>query len=128
MKNENLKMYISYDEPFHGKAFTSNQMHEVYRDLVDKTEYQDFESWLYDMIKSDIFHIIAKSNAFDAFETEKRMAQLLNDLGIVSHNTLAVEHFIADLMYRTCLLECDAIELMIEFIFHGTLSLYKYNL
>ena len=79
MKNENLKMYISYEEPFNGKAFTSSQMYEVYRDLVDKTEYQDFESWLYDMIKSGVFRIITKTS--NCFETEKRMIQLINTGG-----------------------------------------------
>lgn len=123
---ENLKMYISYEEPFNGRSFTSSQMKEVYRDLADKTEYQDFESWLYDMIKSDVFHIITKTT--NCFETEKRMIQLLNDLNVVSHNTLAVKQFITNLMYRTCLLESEAIELMIEFIYHGTLSLRKYGL
>lgn len=124
MKNENLKMYISYDEPFHGKAFTSSQMHKVYRNSVDKTEYQDFESWLYDMIKSGVFRIITKS--LSCFETERHMITLLNDLNVVSHNTLAVEQFITNLMYRTCLLESDALKLMIDFIFHGTLELNKY--
>lgn len=119
-------MYISYEEPFNGRSFTSSQMKEVYRDLADKTEYQDFESWLYDMIKSDVFHIITKTT--NCFETEKRMIQLLNDLNVVSHNTLAVKQFITNLMYRTCLLESEAIELMIEFIYHGTLSLRKYGL
>lgn len=123
---KNIKMYVSYEQPFEGKAFTSSQMREVYRDLVDKTEYQDFESWLYDMIKSGIFRIITKTS--NCFETEKRMTQLLNDLNVVSHNTLAVEQFLINLMYRTCLLESDALELMIEFIYHGTLSLNKYNL
>ena len=122
----NLKMYISYEEPFNGHSFTSSQMKEVYRDTVDKEEYQDFETWIYDMIKNDIFHVItAKSNCF---ETERRMLQLLNDLNVTSHNTLAVEQFITNLMYRTCLLESEAIELMIEFIYHGTLSLRKYSL
>lgn len=126
MKNENLKMYISYEEPFNGKTFTSSQMREVYRDSVDKTEYQDFESWLYDMIKSGIFRIITKTS--NCFETEKRMIQLINDLNVASHETLAVERFITDLMYRTCLLESDALKLMIDFIFHGTLELNKYHL
>lgn len=123
---KNIKMYVSYEQPFNGKAFTSSQMHEVYRDLVDKTEYQDFESWLYDMIKSGVFRIITKTS--NCFETEKRMMQLINDLNVVSHKTLAVEQFITNLMYRTCLLEQDALKLMIDFIFHGTLSLNKYNL
>lgn len=126
MKNENLKMYISYEEPFNGKAFTSSQMHEVYRDMADKKEYQDFEAWLYDMLKSDVFHVIAKTS--NCFETEKRMRQLLNDLNVVSHSTLAVKEFIVNLMYRTYLLESDALELMKEYCLYGTLSLNKYNL
>lgn len=126
MKNTNLKMYISYEEPFNGRAFTSNQMHEVYRDMVDKNEYQDFETWLYDMLKSDVFHVITKTT--NCFETEKRMLQLINDLNVTSHETLAVKEFIINLMYRTCLLESDAMKLMSEYIFHGTLSLNKYNL
>lgn len=126
MKNTNLVMYISYEQPFEGKAFTSSQMREVYRDMTDKTEYQDFESWLYDMIKSGVFRIIIKTS--NCFETEKRMIQLLNDLNVVSHETLAVKEFITNLMYRTCLLEQDALKLMIDFIFYGTLELNKYNL
>lgn len=123
---KNIKMYVSYEQPFEGKAFTSSQMREVYRDMTDKTEYQDFESWLYDMIKSGVFRIITKTS--NCFETEKRMMQLINDLNVVSHKTLAVEQFITNLMYRTCLLEQDALKLMVDFIFHGTLSLNKYNL
>lgn len=123
---KNIKMYVSYEQPFEGKAFTSNQMHEVYRDMADKTEYQDFDTWLYDMIKSGIFRIITKTS--NCFETEKRMVQLINDLNVVSHKTLAVEQFITNLMYRTCLLEQDALKLMIDFIFHGTLELNKYHL
>lgn len=123
---KNIKMYVSYEQPFEGKAFTSSQMRDVYRDMTDKTEYQDFETWLYDMIKSRVFYIITKTS--NCFETEKRMIQLINDLNIANHETLAVEEFLVNLMYRTCLLESDALELMIEFIYHGTLSLNKYNL
>jgi hypothetical protein len=123
---KNIKMYVSYEQPFNGKAFTSSQMREVYRDMADKTEYQDFESWLYDMIKSGVFQVITKS--LSCFETERRMITLLNDLNVVSHETLAIKEFITNLMYRTCLLEQDALKLMIDFIFHGTLELNKYHL
>lgn len=126
MKNNEMKMYVSYEEPFSGKSFTSSHMHEIYRDMADKDEYQDFTSWLYDMIKSDVFHVIEKTS--NCFETEKRMLQLINDLNVASHETLAVKEFITNLMYRTCLLESDALELMIEFIYHGSLSLNKYHL
>lgn len=39
-------MYVTYEEPLKGKTFTEKQMHEVYRDLADKTEYPDFECCL----------------------------------------------------------------------------------
>ena len=48
-------MYITYEEPFQNRKFTYNQMKEVYRDLVDKVEYSNFEVWLDDMIKSGVF-------------------------------------------------------------------------
>ena len=51
----NKMKYITYEEPLKGKTFTENQMHEVYRDLADKTEYPDFECWKTDMVKSGVF-------------------------------------------------------------------------
>ena len=53
-----LKKYITYEEPLEGKSFTINQLHEVYRDLVDKEEYQDFDCWFTDMLKSGVFETI----------------------------------------------------------------------
>ena len=50
-----LKKYITYEEPLEGKSFTINQLHEVYRDLVDKEEYLDFVCWFTDMLKSGVF-------------------------------------------------------------------------
>jgi hypothetical protein len=47
--------YITYEEPLKGRTFTESQMHEVYRDMVDRTEYPDYESWLMDMVKSGVF-------------------------------------------------------------------------
>lgn len=47
--------YITYEEPLKGKIFTEKQMHKVYRDLANKTEYPDFECWKSDMIKSGVF-------------------------------------------------------------------------
>lgn len=51
-------MYITYEEPFKNQMFTEKQMHDVYRDLVDKTEYRTFECWLADMLKSGVFEEI----------------------------------------------------------------------
>lgn len=47
--------YITYEEPFNGRCFTEKQMHEVYRDLADKTEYPTFNIWFSDMLKSGVF-------------------------------------------------------------------------
>lgn len=48
-------MYITYEEPLKGRIFTKKQMHEVYRDMANKTEYPDFACWLADMVKSGVF-------------------------------------------------------------------------
>ena len=48
-------MYITYEEPIKGKRFTEKGMRKIYRDMVDKTEYPDFECWKMDMLKSGVF-------------------------------------------------------------------------
>lgn len=48
-------MYITYEDPLQGRIFTEKQMHEVYRDLVGKVEYPDFECWKSDMLRSGVF-------------------------------------------------------------------------
>ncbi len=50
-----MKQYITYEEPLQGRTFTENQMHEVYRDMVNKEEYATFEDWLFDMLRSGVF-------------------------------------------------------------------------
>lgn len=50
-----MKKYITYEEPFEKQTFTEKQMKKIYCDEVDKNEYQDFESWLFDMLKSGVF-------------------------------------------------------------------------
>ena len=49
------KLYITYEQPFEGRTFTTKQMTEVYRDLADKKEYPDFNIWMIDMLKSGVF-------------------------------------------------------------------------
>ena len=65
MKTMNIviteKRYITYEEPIAGHSFTFKQMHEVYRDLADKNEYPDFESWFYDMLKSGVFEEVKEA-------------------------------------------------------------------
>ena len=36
------------------KTFTEDQLKEVYRDIVDKTEYKNFSEWFFDMLKTDL--------------------------------------------------------------------------
>ena len=50
--------YISYEKPINGRSFTINQLHDVYRDLVNKEEYPDFNCWFTDMLKSGVFETI----------------------------------------------------------------------
>lgn len=49
------KFYVTYEEPLNGRCFTEKQMHEVYRDMANKTEYPSFDIWFTDMIKSGVF-------------------------------------------------------------------------
>ncbi len=40
------------------KTFTEDQLKEIYRDIIDETEYHDFQEWFSDMLKSGlILHI-----------------------------------------------------------------------
>ena len=50
--------YISYEDPINGRSFTYEQMQEVYRDLVNKEEYPDFDCWFTDMLKSGVCETI----------------------------------------------------------------------
>ena len=36
------------------KTFTEDQLKEVYRDIVDKEEYHDFQEWFFDMLRSGL--------------------------------------------------------------------------
>lgn len=50
-----MKYYITYEAPLENRCFTEKQMKEVYRDMVDKTEYPTFDIWFLDMLKSGVF-------------------------------------------------------------------------
>ena len=52
---QDMKKYITYEEPLKGRSFTAQQMKEVYRDLADKKEYPVFSIWFLDMIRSGVF-------------------------------------------------------------------------
>lgn len=53
------KYYFSEDNrescPFlMDKTFSENQLKEVYRDIIDKTEYKNFSEWFFDMLKNGL--------------------------------------------------------------------------
>lgn len=59
-KND-FRCFITYEEPIAGRSFTYKQMKEVYRDMADKNEYPNFESWFTDMMKSGVFKEVQKN-------------------------------------------------------------------
>ena len=52
---DNMKKYITYEEPLAGRTFTKDQMMEIYRDMAYKLVFPDFECWFADMLKSGVF-------------------------------------------------------------------------
>lgn len=60
-------IYRTYEEPFKNRVFTESQMKEVYRDMADKTEYQTFDIWLLDMIKSGVFEKYTAESLIDRY-------------------------------------------------------------
>ena len=52
---DNMKKYVTYEEPFKGRTFTENQIREIYRDMACKLVFPDFECWFVDMLKSGVF-------------------------------------------------------------------------
>lgn len=36
------------------RSFSENQLKEIYRDIIDETEYHDFQEWFSDMLKSGL--------------------------------------------------------------------------
>ncbi len=121
-----INMYITYEQPFEGRTFTSDQMHEVYRDLADKKEYPDFTDWLIDMLKSGVFEII--TDGLNALTVQEVIYSLFSDLKKVTDADIQVAHFIINLVYRTKLYESDAVKLAKEYCLYGSLSLNQYEL
>ena len=55
---QDMKKYITYEDPLKGRIFTFAQMHEIYRDMANREEYPDFYIWFTDMINSGVFEIL----------------------------------------------------------------------
>lgn len=55
------KFYITYEElPYKYELLDINDMKNIYTKEVNKKEYPDFETWLYDMVKSGVFEEYTK--------------------------------------------------------------------
>ena len=55
-----MKKYIGYEEGSNG-TFTEKEMQTLYTEQVNKEEYSDYESWLYDMLKSGVFEEVKEN-------------------------------------------------------------------
>ena len=47
--------FITYEEPYKNRVFTKKELQQVYSAEVDKSEYPEFDVWIYDMLKSGVF-------------------------------------------------------------------------
>lgn len=47
--------FITYEEPYKNRVFTKKELQKVYSTEVDKSEYPEFDVWIYDMLKSGVF-------------------------------------------------------------------------
>lgn len=50
-----MAQYLTYEQPYAGQSFSLEQMEEQYISVVDKLEYPDFDTWLYDMLRSGVY-------------------------------------------------------------------------
>lgn len=48
------KSYVSYEDGSQG-TFTENEMNQLYNEQVNKSEYETFNDWKHDMLKSGVF-------------------------------------------------------------------------
>ena len=129
----NEKMYITHEniEDLKNSPLTSKQMHEVYRDLADKTEYKTFSEWLYDMLKSGVFELYFLDQ-FDwdlnTITATRVINHLFNDLELKPGHHEDIESLIICYLYATRLSELDAIKLAKEYCIYRRLSFFKYTI
>lgn len=97
-KGNQMKRYITYEEPLAGRVFTEDQMVEVYRDMADKKEYMSYNIWLEDMLRSGVFeevrHFITiaevKEKARNGCETFMRKDNSVRGCSCVLANAIKV--------------------------------------
>lgn len=126
----NEKMYITHEniEDLKNRPLTSRQMHELYSDLVDKTEYKSFSEWLYDMLKSGVFELYF----LDQFDWDlntitavRVINHLFNDLELIPGYHEDIESLLIGYLHTTRLSELDAIKLAKEYCIYRRLSFFK---
>lgn len=49
-----MKKYVCYEDTIAGK-YTEAEFHSLYITLADKTEYENYSDWKWDMLRSGIF-------------------------------------------------------------------------
>ena len=57
IKEITMKKYVSYETDIYG-TYTEHEFYQLYVSLVDKHEYEAFDDWRYDMIRSGVFELL----------------------------------------------------------------------
>lgn len=66
-----MKRYITYEEPYAGQIFDESDMENIYATSVAVEEYDSFDGWLWDMLRSSVFEEI-KEEEQEEVETDMR--------------------------------------------------------
>lgn len=65
-----MKRYIAYEEPYAGQIFDESDMENIYATSVAVEEYDSFDGWLWDMLRSGVFEEIKEEQ--EETETDTR--------------------------------------------------------
>lgn len=66
-----MKRYVTYEEPYAGQIFDESDMENIYATSVAVEEYDSFDGWLWDMLRSSVFEEI-KEEEQEEVETDMR--------------------------------------------------------
>ena len=97
-----MKVYTTWEEPFHGRAFSEAQMETIYESMVDKKEYPFFSGWLSDMLRSGVYDVKTGSQDADPAFT-KRLEAIRPILGELLSNASGSEEPGRDEVYARAL-------------------------
>ena len=65
-----MKRYITYEEPYAGQIFDESDMENIYATSVAVEEYDSFDGWLWNMLRSGVFEEIKEEQ--EEAETDAR--------------------------------------------------------